>query len=69
MRLHIHQSIVINSIRIEGLTNSSVFQIGTTGQIQALSNLYNTGGYTEPAPLPGEIAQEPPFVPLQPPAP
>ena len=44
------QYIMINQIRINGISNSSVFQIGTAGLIKPLSNLYNTGGFTEPAP-------------------
>jgi spore germination protein PB len=46
----INQSIVIHQVKIGGLTNSSVFQIGSAGVIKSLSNLYNTGGFTGPAP-------------------
>ncbi|MFD2681287.1 spore germination protein GerPB [Bacillus seohaeanensis] len=59
MKIYVQQTIQIHSIKIEGMSNSSVFQIGTSGQIQPVSNLYNTGGYTEPAPEPeknGETA-------------
>jgi len=48
--MRVIQYIYINQIRIEGINNSSVFQIGTAGLIKPLSNLYNTGGFTEPAP-------------------
>ncbi len=37
-------------IKISGITNSSVFQIGTSGIITPVSNLYNTGDFEEPAP-------------------
>lgn len=48
--MRVIQYIYINQIRIEGINNSSVFQIGTAGLIKPLSNLYNTGGFTGPAP-------------------
>lgn len=63
MNLIVHQNIVIHCIKIEGISNSSVFQIGSAGIIKAQSNLYNTGGFTRPARQPGQNA---PFVPLQP---
>ena len=50
MNYYVQQSIQIQYIRIGGMSNSSVFQIGTCGQITPNSYLYNTGGYTEPAP-------------------
>lgn len=46
---NIHQTISIGQLRVDGVTNSSVLQIGSAGSIQALSQLYNTGGFTEPA--------------------
>jgi spore germination protein PB len=46
----VNQSIIIHYIRIGGISNSSVLQIGSAGIIKPLSNLYNTGGFTEPAP-------------------
>ncbi|TDQ42078.1 spore germination protein GerPB [Aureibacillus halotolerans] len=68
MKFYINQTIVIHTIRIAGISNSSVFQIGSSGQIQPLSNLYNSGGFTEPAPLPAEEPVVPPVsVPLRPP--
>ncbi|MFD0870121.1 spore germination protein GerPB [Paenibacillus residui] len=50
MNLTVHQNITIHTIRIGAVTNSSVLQIGSAGVIKSLSNLYNTGGYTKPAP-------------------
>lgn len=50
MNLNVHQSITIHQLKIGGVTNSSVVQIGSAGVIKPLSNLYNTGGFTEPAP-------------------
>ncbi|MDR7002971.1 spore germination protein GerPB [Neobacillus niacini] len=75
MNFYIQQSIQINFIKIGGITNSSVLQIGTAGIIKPAAYLYNTGGFTKPAPAaikPGEIAKPPttpeafaPAVPLQ----
>ncbi|MDF2680003.1 MAG: spore gernimation protein [Brevibacillus sp.] len=69
MNFFIHQNIVIHNLKIDGLTNSSVCQIGSAGIIKPLSQLYNTGGFTEPAPE-AEIAPGRPrsdmFVPLIP---
>lgn len=50
MNWNIHQTITIGQLRIDGVTNSAVLQIGSAGSIQSLSQLYNTGGFTEPAP-------------------
>jgi len=74
----INQNIVIHHLKIGGISNSSVFQIGSAGVIKSLSNLYNTGNFTGPAPVSSaEIAQgqgpqegttastSGPFVPLQ----
>jgi spore germination protein PB len=59
MNLIIHQTINIGQLRVNTVSNSSVLQIGSAGSIQALSQLYNTGGYTEPAPqLGGEVGAE-----------
>jgi spore germination protein PB len=51
MRFYIQQEISIPNIKVESVTSSSVFQIGNAAKIIALSNLYNTGGFTGPAPL------------------
>lgn len=73
MNFYIQQSINIQYLRVGSVSNSSVLQIGSAGIIKPLSNLYNTGGFTEPAPLPkkpGVGVQEPTatsLVPLQPP--
>jgi len=50
MNFYIQQSIQINFIKIGGVSNSSVFQIGSAGIIKPSSHLYNTGGFTGPAP-------------------
>ncbi|WP_010275109.1 spore germination protein GerPB [Paenibacillus senegalensis] len=54
MNLTVHQTINIHTLKVEAVSNSSVLQIGTAGIIKPLSNLYNTGGFTGPAPLPGQ---------------
>lgn len=70
MNIYVQQSIHIGMIKIGGITNSSVLQIGTSGAIVPASYLFNTGGYTEPAPsaLMEEIGEEalnkPVLVPL-----
>ncbi|WP_144656330.1 spore germination protein GerPB [Bacillus tropicus] len=48
MNFYVNQSIIINSIKIDSITTSSVFQIGTAGSIKALSKFSNTGGFIEP---------------------
>ncbi|MEH6905414.1 MULTISPECIES: spore germination protein GerPB [Neobacillus] len=50
MNFYIQQSIQINFIKIGGITNSSVLQIGSAGIIKPSAHLYNTGGFTQPAP-------------------
>ncbi len=67
MNLTVNQSIVIQQLRVDSINNSSVLQIGTVGMISALSNLYNTGGFTGPAPSFPSEAETPNFVPLAPP--
>jgi len=72
MNFYVQQSISIQFIKINGITNSSVLQIGSAGIIKPVSNLYNTGGFTEPAPLidkPGTIIstqQQTPTIPAVP---
>ncbi|GGC74185.1 putative spore germination protein GerPB [Thalassobacillus devorans] len=51
MSITIHQSICINLLKVESVTNSSVLQIGSAGSIRSRAELYNTGGFTGPAPL------------------
>ncbi|WP_096155195.1 MULTISPECIES: spore germination protein GerPB [Bacillus] len=61
----IHQNITIHQIKIGGVSNSSIFQIGSAGVIKSLSNLYNTGGFVEPAPTgSGDIDEGGSFVPI-----
>jgi len=64
--MNVRQQIVIHQMRIYAISNSSVLQIGTAGLIKSLSNQYNTGRFTQPAPLPGQPSV--PVVPLPPPA-
>jgi len=68
MNIYVQQSISIQFLKIEGISNSSVLQIGSAGIIKPVSNLYNTGGFTGPAPEPvhfGSVTEtQPPFVPL-----
>ncbi|MCR8630720.1 MULTISPECIES: spore germination protein GerPB [Paenibacillus] len=49
MNLVVNQNIVIHQLKVNNVTNSSVLQIGTAGLIKPLSNIYNSGGYTQPA--------------------
>lgn len=71
MNFYIQQSIHINLLKIGGITNSSVLQIGSSGIIKPTSYLFNTGGFIKPAPEAMPIgqsttsAQEAPAVPLQ----
>lgn len=70
---YIQQSININFLKVEGISNSSVLQIGSAGMIKPASYLYNTGGFTAPAPQAGQPTgdspQFTPVVPLQSPTP
>ncbi|GER65763.1 hypothetical protein BpJC7_21680 [Weizmannia acidilactici] len=50
MNIYVQQSINIRMIKIGGITNSSVLQIGTSGIIKPASYLYNTGNFSAPAP-------------------
>jgi spore germination protein PB len=60
MIFNIQQTIQINMIKIGGITNSSVFQIGIAGIIKPYATLANTGGFTEAAPkLPAETSLVP----------
>jgi spore germination protein PB len=58
VNLFVHQNIVIHSIKIEGISNSSILQIGSAGVIKSLSQLYNTGGFTAPVPQAGILPME-----------
>ncbi len=50
MNLFVTQTITIHNLRIGGVSNSAILQIGTAGVIKAASHLYNTGNFTGPAP-------------------
>ncbi|MFC0190267.1 spore germination protein GerPB [Fictibacillus aquaticus] len=50
MNLFVSQNIVIHQLKVEGISNSSVLQVGSAGMITPVSNLYNSGGFLEKAP-------------------
>ncbi len=50
MNIFVHQSITIHHLKVGGISNSSVLQIGTAGVIKAEANQYNTGNFKGPAP-------------------
>jgi len=54
MKIYLQQTIQIHMIKIGGISNSSVFQIGSAGIIKPASYLYNTGGFIRPAPTVGK---------------
>jgi len=58
MNMQIYQQIAINHIRIEVITNASVLQIGSAGSIRSWAQLFNTGGFTVPAPELVPIAEQ-----------
>ncbi|MBM7554091.1 spore germination protein GerPB [Thalassobacillus pellis] len=58
MGITIHQSICINLLKIGAISNSSVLQIGSAGTIQSRAEMYNTGGYTKPAPPAEPLGQD-----------
>lgn len=70
MNLYVQQAISIQYLKIGGISNSSVLQIGSAGMIKPVSNLFNTGGFTEAAPTltpattGSTIETQPPLVPL-----
>lgn len=59
MNMIIHQTIMIQQLKVNSVANSSVLQIGTAGSIRSLSNLYNTGGFVEPTPSLGSSEVNP----------
>lgn len=67
MKLIIHQTISIHLFKVGSVSNSSIIQIGSAGSMHARSELYNSGGFTEPA-EPAEPEPETPIVPLAPPS-
>ena len=58
MTWQIYQTITINCIRVNAVTNSSVLQIGSAGSVRSLSQSFNTGGFTQPAPQLGAPTSE-----------
>ncbi|RUS46958.1 spore germination protein GerPB [Cohnella sp. AR92] len=66
MNLFVHQNITIHSLKVEGISNSSVLQIGSAGLIKPLSQLFNTGGFTKSAPTTGGLPSIVPLIPLSP---
>ncbi|MFT4414884.1 spore germination protein GerPB [Fredinandcohnia humi] len=66
MNFYINQTICIQTLRVGSVSNSSVLQIGSAGLIKPSSHLYNTGGFTEPAPEISDTSStlESPAVPL-----
>lgn len=57
MIVHVYQTITIRNLTVNSLANSSVFQIGSAGLVKSLSNNFNTGGFTGPAPDTGPASQ------------
>ncbi|OXM86995.1 spore germination protein GerPB [Paenibacillus rigui] len=68
MNFFINQNITIHTLRVEAISNSSVFQIGSAGIIKPLSQLYNTGGFTKPAQAAESSGSSIPFIPLSEPS-
>jgi spore germination protein PB len=66
MNITVHQSIHINLLKVGSITNSSVLQIGSTGALQAHSELYNSGQFIEPAEEAAAQIEATPLVPLAP---
>ncbi|SHG22213.1 spore germination protein GerPB [Ornithinibacillus halophilus] len=65
MNITVNQTIAIHMLKVGSITNSSVLQIGTTGSIQAHTELQNTGGFTETAQEAEAIGAEvPPVITL-----
>ncbi|MFC4403213.1 spore germination protein GerPB [Gracilibacillus xinjiangensis] len=66
LHLTVNQSIYIHFLKVGTISNSSVLQIGSTGQLQALAQLYNTGGFEAPAEeaMPNGESQGQSLVPL-----
>ncbi len=71
MNLYVQQSITIQFLKVNSVTNSSVLQIGSAGIIKPATNLYNTGGFTGaapqiqgPIPITAGFHQTAPLVPL-----
>lgn len=50
MNFYIQQTIQINILKVESISNSGVLQIGSAGIIKSQATLANTGGFIGPAP-------------------
>ena len=50
MNIYVQQTIQINILRVNSISNSSVLQIGTAGMIKSATQLANTGGFTDVVP-------------------
>ncbi|UOQ86546.1 spore germination protein GerPB [Gracilibacillus salinarum] len=66
MHLTVNQSIYIHFLKVGSVSNSSVLQIGSTGKMQAMSQLYNTGQFEGPAEEAVPLGVTEPLVPLTP---
>ncbi|MEC5423655.1 spore germination protein GerPB [Virgibacillus sp. C22-A2] len=66
MNITVHQTISIYMIKIGVISNSSILQIGSAGNMQAQSDIYNTGEFTEPIPPVEPLGTVVPLVPLAP---
>lgn len=64
MIVSVHQTITIHSLRIDSLSNSSILQIGSAGLLKGLSNNFNTGGFTGPAPQ-AQMSGQPSSTPVE----
>ncbi|WP_152396903.1 spore germination protein GerPB [Paenibacillus guangzhouensis] len=62
MNLIVHQSISIQNLHVNSISNSSILQIGSTGAMNPLSNSYNTAG----SPQAEQNSSSAPLVPLPP---
>ena len=66
MNLTVNQSIYIHFLKVGNISNSSVLQIGSTGKMQTMAQLYNSGQFSSPA-IAAEIQENAtPLVPLSP---
>lgn len=65
MNIVVNQTITIHNLKVGGISNSSILQIGTAGVIKAVSYLSNSGNFKGPAPeLKSPIR---PLIPFPPP--
>ncbi|WP_053220389.1 spore germination protein GerPB [Virgibacillus senegalensis] len=66
MHLTVHQSICIHMLKVNSVSNASILQIGSAGAIRSNAELYNTGGFTQPAEEAESISVQQTLVPLSP---